>query len=353
MKLGDDFPTQNPMPTMKKSAYIDVDKIFGSVSADKRQKNSGRTIMLNEAATTYRKVGEQSIFEQEYKGRYGYLHHVELVLSQPLVLDINVKISDLFAVYLLQGKSRIKLKGKSNQTYFKLYPRNAVYAYLPIGNYKLHINPGTTQIFGFYFDVGCLDGLPEKDTYFLEELRIAHKTKSPLPAISESFQAGSITTAFIQQLGRDLTKGKWDSQVYVLSQLQFLIRLSKEKIDKKKSIHRQHAISAETIMKMIENGVDAKGMEFSIESLGRDLPLSTQQLNILFKSKKGLTLTAYKKHYLIKKSYPLLIQKTSVLKICELLSFRDDRTFYRLFKWVTGMSTREYLQKIQSEGNFD
>lgn len=330
---------------MRKSAFIISDPIFGPVQKVPHAGTSKRTIMLNEAQCSYRKLGEQSIFEQEFKGRYGYLHHVELVLSQELRITIAIKLRDLYGIYFLQGNRTIKLENSEGDLLFTLSPQKAIYLYLPVGTYQLLVNPGTYQIFSFYFDIGFLDGLPKQDLEFLGKLRDAHKTNSEKPLQSVEFRAGTLTTAFIKKLGRYLTKGEWNSQLYVLDQLQLLLQISKSKIDKQKLLHQERDISGELVMKMIENGVDQKGMQFNVKSLQKDIPLSIQQLNKLFKAKYRLTLTAYKKKYIIKKSIPLLLQRTPIIRICEILSIKDDRVFYRMFRSITGTTPRAYVAR--------
>ncbi|TDS06561.1 helix-turn-helix domain-containing protein [Sphingobacterium paludis] len=334
---------------MRKSAYIIADTIFGPIQKVEHYDHSNRTIILKESQSTYRKLGGQSIFEQDYKGRYSYLHHLALVLSATLQIPICIKLKDLYGVYLLHGATAITLESESGDKIFDLRPQYALYAYLPPGNYQLIVKPGYYQIFSFYFDVGYLNGLRKQEITFLEKLQNAHLINSAQPIHSADFKVGEVTTTFIKQMGNNLTKGNWNSELYVLDQLQTLLQLSKEKIIKQGVIHHGYDIPAELIKKMIENGVDQSGMQFEIKSLSRDIPLSLQHLNRLFKNKYGITLTAYKKKYIIEKSIPLLIRKIPIIGICEILEMKNERTFYRLFQKLNGMNTNEFLDRLNSK----
>ena len=338
---------------MRKSAYIIAENIFGPIQKAEYYGHSSRTIILKESQSTYRKLGERSIFEQEYKGRYGYLHHLELVLSAPLQLPICITLKDLYGVYLLQGEDSITLETEIGDNIFTLRPQNALYVYLPTGNYQLIVKPGCYQIFSLYFDVGYLDGLPTQEITFLKKLREAHLASSAKAIHSTDFKAGAVATAFIKQMGNNLTKGNWDSELYVLDQLQTLLRLSKEKINKQDLLHQGYNIPGKLIKKLIENGVDDIGMKFDIKSLSKDIPLSIQQLNRLFEYKYEITLTAYKKKYLIEKSIPLLIQKKAIIRICETLGIKHERTFYRLFHKLHGMNTSEFLYRLSSKRDIE
>jgi AraC-like DNA-binding protein len=334
---------------MRKSAFIIADTIFGSIQKAEHYVHCNRTIILKGSKSTYRKLGGQSIFEQEYKGRYGYLHHVELILSAPLKMPICIELKDIYGVFLLQGASAIRLESENGVKIFDLSPQYVLYAYLPPGNCQLIVKPGSYQIFSFYFDVAYLNGLRKQEITFLEKLQNAHLISSAQPIHSTKFKADEVITAFLKQMGNNLSKGNWHSELYVLDQLQTLLRLSKEKINKQDLLHQGYNIPGELVKKMIHNGVDDMGMQFDVKILSKDLPLSTQQLNRLFKNKYGKTLTAYKKKYIVEKSISLLIQKIPIIRICEILKIKNERTFYRLFHKLYSLNTSEFLDRLNSK----
>ncbi len=330
---------------MKKSIFINLENIFGPVIPHPIHSEDDRPIHFNSADLAFRKRGNQSIIEQQHKGRYCYLHHVELNLEASIAIDIEITMNDLYAVYVLMAKKSIILHDKHQQRVFMLAPSRGIYVYLPKGNYQLLVGAGSYQIFSFYFDVGIFDGISDKDIDFIGHLRNAKKAKSNEAKSSIDFPAGPLTKTVISHLASNLTKGNLDSQVSLLNEIKELIRLSQQKAQHQNLLHPHYGISTDIVKRLIESGVDKQGAKFNLETLLSDLPFTLPHANNLFLQKYGMTLTAYKKYCLIQRSIPLLIRKVPIITICEDLGFTSESTFYRMFRKVKGMSTREYLQK--------
>jgi len=330
---------------MKKSIFINLDNIFGPVIPHPMHSEDDRHILFNSADLAFRKRGNQSIIEQQHKGRYCYLHHVELNLEASIAMNIEITMNDLYAVYVLVAQKSVNLRDEQQQRVFKLAPSRGIYVYLPKGNYQLLVGAGSYQIFSFYFDVGVLDGINDRDIDFIGHLRNAKKAKSNEVQTSVDFPAGPLTRTVISQIASNLTKGHLDSQVSLLTEIKELIRLSQQKVQHQNLLHPHYGISIDSVKRLIENGVNQQGAKFDLQSLLSDLPFTLPHANNLFLQKYGMTLTAYKKYCLIQLSIPLLIRKVPIITICEDLGFTSESTFYRMFKKVKGMSTREYVQR--------
>lgn len=330
---------------MRKSAFVLLDEIFGPIIPQLPPPEHTPRIRFNAGEIYYRQKGSNAIVEQHYKGRYCYLHHVQATLQVPIEIPIEVTLNDVHAVYLLSSENPLALYGPSANKIMALAPRRAIYLYVPRGSYSLHLEAGRYEIFSFYFDLGALDGINDRDIPFIGELRNAKRTSGGIPLMSSDFPAAGLTEMYVAELAKNLTTGRLDSQISVLNHIKVLIGLSQEKIEKQGQLHGYHGISIEVVTKMIESGVDSEGAKLDIKNIAADLPLTVQQLNNLFYAKMGMTLTAYKHSCLVQLSIPMLIRRIPVIRICDELGFDHERTFYRLFKRVKGTTTREYLAK--------
>lgn len=326
---------------MRKSFFTRPVRIFGKPLPSEQTVGMFPALPFGDGKTEYRKKGPKSYIAQDFKGRLGYLQQFDLVLDEAVSLPINVKQSDLYIIYLMQASDSIQIANAQNASITSLNKRRARYIYLPRGHYCLHVPPGTYQLFVCYFDVGIFDAGADMDFDFLQPLLEAHRQKSSIPLASSDFMIGPVTEIYIRSLCQRLKKADVDSQIAIIAQLKELIKLSKRKIDRELGIVTENVALVETAKTLIELGVEENGIRYDVSSLTDVLPLGEANLTLLFKKQFGITPTHYKKHYLIEKAKVMLLSGETVISVADQLGFTHERSFYRLFKRITGQSPKE------------
>ena len=326
---------------MRKSFFIETTVVFGKPLPDEQAAGLFPSLPFHEGKTIYKRKGSKSYIAQEFKGRLGYLQQFDLVLDESINLPIKVKQPDLYIIYLIQASDSIQFTDEQHLPIASLNKRRALYIYLPKGRYHLQLPRGSYHLFVCYFDVGIFDGGADTDFDFLQPLLEAHRDKSSNAMASKDFMIGPVTEIYIRSLCKKLKKADVDSQITIIAQLKEMIKLSKRKIDRELGIVTENEDLVETAKTVIELGVEENGMRYNVSSLTDLLPLGEANLTLLFKKQFGVTPTQYKKHYLIEKAKVMLLSGETVISLADQLGFTHERSFYRLFKRITGKSPKE------------
>ena len=326
---------------MRKSFFIQAKKLFGNPLTNAQSVGLFPSLPFREGEIVYSKNNRKSCIEQDFKGRLGYLQQFDLVSDDIVNLPIKVNQPDLYIIYLMQASGGIQFTNDQHIPIASLNKRRARYIYLPRGHYHLHLRPGTYQLFVCYFDVGIFDAGADTDFEFLQPLLEAHRQKSSTPLVSNDFMAGPVTEIYIRSLCKKLKKADVDSQIAIIFHLKELIKLSKRKIDRELETVTENEGMVKTVKTLIELGVEESGMRYDLSSLTDVLPLGEANLTLLFKKQFGMTPTQYKKRYLIEKAKVMLLSGETVISVADQLGFTHERSFYRLFKRITGKSPKD------------
>lgn len=327
---------------MKKSAFIITSPVFGNRSNSIENNSRSPIIHLKNGELFYSENDNGSCIEQEFKGRHGYLHSVEITLKRPATFTIVITMRDIFAVYPLHCDGEHIFLKVGNTTVLKLRNKRAAYTYLPPGEYTLNLPRGNSHIFSFYFDVGIFNGIRSKNYKFLSPLIDAHHNNSVLHEVSADFLSGSLTENYIRSLCGGLQKGVLNNQSFLLSMLVELIELSSIKMSVENdgiNMENYHTLITKRHIKL---GVQAHGITYNIDSISEIVPMSLQHLNHLFKVRYKMTMRQYKYECVIERATTYLLHGMAVWKITLQCGFEDARTFRRVFKRYTGMSPLEY-----------
>lgn len=328
---------------MRKSFYIDTEPAFGNLISRACADGLALSLRFSDGDILHCKKGGKSYIEQGFKGRLGYLQHYDIILDEGVTLPVIITRPDLYVAYLMHANKNIQLWDAENDCVATLRERRGRYIYLPAGRYSLRLSAGRYQLFGFYFDVGIFDSGADRTFSFLQPLLEAHRQQASTPLLSPDFSVGRMTESYIQSLCKNLKKHDLDSQVYIISQLKELIKLSKRKIHSELGVSEPHHAILQNAKDLIEQGVDTQGMDYGVSALEKILPIGKANLQLLFKKHFGITPNNYKKKYIIEKSKDMLSAGYPVISIVDALGFMHERSFYRLFKKLTGYSPKTYL----------
>lgn len=328
---------------MRKSFFIETEHIFGAPLPTARGDGMVPSLPFSDGDILYRKKNRKSCIEQVFKGRLGYLQHYDITLDEVTTLPVTITRPDLYTAYPMHADKNIQLRNVENECIATLRKRRGRYIYLPAGQYSLWLSAGNYQLFGFYFDVGIFDSGADRAFSFLQPLLDAHRQQAPASLLSPDFSVGRTTESYIRSLCKNLKKHDLDSQVYIISQLKELIKLSKRKIYSELGVSElQHTI-LQNAKDLIQQGVDTQGVNYTVSALTKILPIGKANLQLLFKKHFGITPNNYKKNYIIEKSKDMLSVGYPVISIVDALGFKHERSFYRLFKKLTGYSPKTYL----------
>lgn len=332
---------------MRKSFFIETKHVFGASLPLRQVGGLVPSLPFSDGEIIYRKKNGKSCIEQEFKGRLGYLQQYDIVVDEEIILPLTVTQPDLYVAYIMHATQHICLSDTHDTSIVTVNGRRAFYLYLPPAPYCLHLSAGKYHLFGFYFDVGIFDYGGDLEFDFLQPLLEAHRRKAPQPVVSMDFRVGPVTESYIGSLCKNLKKGDLDGQVYIISQLKELIKLSKQKIDSESGIQVRHHDMLQHAKNLIEQGVDAHGMDYAVSSLTKILPMGEGTLYLLFKKHFGITPTHYKKNYIIEKSKMMLITGDTVFGVADKLGFKHGRSFYRVFKKHTSTSPKVYTESLK------
>lgn len=135
----------------------------------------------------------------------------------------------------------------------------------------------------------------------------------------------------------ELTKEKY--VLFMLSLLQ-IISTKNETMDSRVFGEGRPLRISEKIMEWME---DHYKEEFSLDSLGQDLHLSTYHLSHVFSEETGTSITAYKNGRRLREACQLLCTSDYTIRvIAEKSGFTDISYFSQLFKKQIGISPKEY-----------
>ncbi len=87
--------------------------------------------------------------------------------------------------------------------------------------------------------------------------------------------------------------------------------------------------------------------KISLQGIADELNISFGYLSKCFKQVEGIPLTAYLLNYRLEKAKELMrLQKNNISEVCFQVGFTDPNYFSKCFKNHTGLSPKEFCQKI-------
>ena len=102
-----------------------------------------------------------------------------------------------------------------------------------------------------------------------------------------------------------------------------------------------------TVCKTILENIDTN---ISVGEISSKLFITRTYLSQIFKEKTGINLVKYLTDVKIERAKVLISSGTKNFEISEILGYKDDEYFKKLFKKATGMTINDY-KNIASEGS--
>ncbi|MFD1771340.1 helix-turn-helix domain-containing protein [Sphingobacterium suaedae] len=329
---------------MRRSVFLNLDPIFGPVLPSEKFRMSPSFIRFNDGKITYRSIEGNTCIEQEFKGRLGYLHHFSFVIEKRVTIEVQTTQKDIYVVYPLNVTGEACLTDLGDKIITRFYNRRAFYLYLPPSSYFFKLEKGRYQFFGFYFDIGILDGGAGNSYHFLKTLLDAYRNDETTYLKSDDFEIGHLTTFYIKELCSIIKYGDIDKQVSLLEHIKNLVKLSLTKIKLENQQIGTLDLYIQIAETLIERGVENHGILFSLNTLSEVIPLNSCYLNRIFKKKTGHTLSYQKKIRVVELAKKLLKEDMPVSSVSGYCGFSDVRSFRRLFIKFVG-TTPDYYRK--------
>lgn len=328
---------------MKKTFYMDTEAYFGQPIEPIPEGALPSTTRFSDGDVRYYRGAGQYCVEQSFKGWYGYLQCYDLSVEEDLRISIETTLKDIHVFYLMRSRGPMEILDGDGHQVVTLDTHRAAYIYLPASRYTLLLQPGKYSIFGFYFKSSIFRDGSDLQFPFLQPVLQAHRQDATQACATIDFYAGPFTAIYIRMLAHHLKKGDLDSEVFIISHLKEMIKLSQRKVNSENPDSVIHY--PQQAKQLVQYGVELQGMQYALRSITDTLPISFVHLNDLFRKEYGMTINGFKKMQVIEKAKRLLQQGHAVMRVSDLCGFTQERSFYRLFKSYTGLTPKGYLQQ--------
>ncbi|WP_169305653.1 helix-turn-helix domain-containing protein [Sphingobacterium alkalisoli] len=327
---------------MRKSALFKTESIFGRALRQSEIKKLTPSLKIQDGEIIYRRTGSCSSIEQDFKGYLGYLQHFDWVIDRDIVVPVQVKQRDVYAIYAMRARGRLHLTDNEGKHIMALGERRARYVYLPPGDYSLHLSAGRYQLFDFYFSIGIFDDGADETFDFLKPLLDAHRSAASEPIVTVDFHVGTETEIYIQVLCAGLKKGDLDSQIFIILTMKELVKLSLEEIRQEYDPGSHAAAIAASAKLLIEINTEAYGIQYKLDVLPSMLNISRNHLQFIFKAETGQSLKQYQNVLVSKKAKALLTAQKTIQYTSDACGFVNVQSFCRFFKKETGITPAEF-----------
>lgn len=326
---------------MQKSLHIKLSDYFEATDASDAG-NATPSLLMKGAELTHWRKDCNTIIEQEFNGKYGYLYSYEINTVEEIQIAVHVAKNDLHVLYLMEGSSPLTVYTSAGTMLCTITPKRARYLYLPSGNYKIGLPVGYALLFGFYFDGSIFRMGSERPFRFLHKVISDYIKKSLLPSYSIDFHVGAETIAHIKYLCSQLRKGDFNNESFIFNELSRLVILSRQKVFTEYERTSDPELLLKICRKRLQKGITLSGNMTKIKDIAIELRVSVEHLSRLHKKLYNENLSDYRNHLLIAHIKDLLSSPYSLLEISIQARFHGPNELTRFFKKHTGLTPLEY-----------
>ncbi|WP_196940676.1 helix-turn-helix domain-containing protein [Sphingobacterium pedocola] len=330
---------------MRKSALFKTESIFGPALRQSEIGKLAPSLKIQDGEIIYRRTGSCSSIEQDFKGYLGYLQHFDWVIDRDIIIPVQVKQRDVYAIYAMRAKGHLNLTDNEGKHIMALGERRARYVYLPPGDYLLHLSAGRYQLFDFYFSIGIFDDGADETFDFLKPLLDAHRSAAAEPIVSVDFLVGAQTETYIEALCSRLIKGDLDSQIFIIVTMKELVKLSRKKIKQEYEPDDYKKSVADAAKIILDINTETYGIKCKFDTIAEKLNITLNYLQIIFKDETGLSLQQYVNELVTERAKKHLRDGLSIRITTEKCGFADISGFCKFFKREVGLTPRQFLKR--------
>lgn len=300
------------------------------------------------AKSSYWKRNNDECIKQEFKGGLANLYSLEITVSKPTKIPLQIDMRDLHILYVLQAPSPIILHTASQGPLCSIVPERARHLYLPSENYEIELPAGTSHIFGFYYRRLIFRDGNDRSLTFISQLIEAHRNKHSMPLYSPDFRVGPRTHLHIRKLCRELRRGKLSNESFIFEQITKLIELSAEKVQLESAhfitLEERKALEARQLLHTYI--YEEMGLP-SLSSIAEEIGLTVNTLNQYHQHIYQCTLLTFRNELLISRAQVLLKEGYTTTQITYKLGYTGPSSFIRFFTQQVGSSPKAWLQLQQ------
>lgn len=326
---------------MQKSLHIDLSDYFEAISIGDTN-TAAPTLLMKDATLTHWRKDCNTIIEQEFNGKYGYLYSYEINTVEEIQIPVHVAKNDLHVLYLMEGSTPLSVYTSTGSRLCTIMPKRARYLYLPSGSYKIGLPVGYALLFGFYFDGSIFRKGSERPFRFLHNVITDYNKKSLEPSYSIDFHVGAETTGHIQFLCSQLRDADFNNESFVFNELSRLVILSRQKVFTEYERTSNPELLIQLCRQRIEQGIALSGNMTKIKTIAIELRVNSAYLNRLHKKYYQENISDYRNHLLVAHIKHLLSSPYSLLEVSIQARFHGPSEMTRFFKKHTGMTPHQY-----------
>lgn len=326
---------------MQKSLHIELSDYFNTIAPDDAS-TAVPTLLMKDAKLTYWRQDCNTIIEQEFNGKYGYLYSYEINTIEEIQIPIHVEKNDLHVLYLMEGNTPLLIYTSTGSLLCTIMPKRARYLYLPSGSYKIGLPVGYALLFGFYFDGSIFRKGGERPFRFLHNVITDYNKKGLEPSYSIDFHIGAETLAHIKYLFNQLRDADFNNESFIFTELSRLVILSRQKVFTEYERTSDPELLMQLCRNRIELGIALNGNMTKIKDIAVELRVSVEYLSRLHKKLYNEKLSEYRNRLLIGHIKLLLSSPYSLLEVSIQTRFHGPNELTRFFKRHTGMTPHQY-----------
>ncbi|SJN49848.1 helix-turn-helix domain-containing protein [Sphingobacterium sp. JB170] len=332
---------------MKKSIYINLESVFGRPLSKSKNASLDVSLRMELSDRQMWKNGENSCTEQEFDGRYGYLHLTEFSLADQREIPMKAVFNDIHMIYALHCDSSFELS-YGGETYIFENSLSRI-LYIPKGEYKLRLPKGQTNILIIYFNRKTISPKYEPHFGFMSQIFDAHDQKSPNVHISNLFPIDHRIRCTIEYFCQNLIDGQ-TNEAFIISMTTELISLGRQiSIIGDLSYISDHSVGL--IRTETYGFVVARTEVVSYTNVAKKFGLEYSMLNHFHLLYFGITFREYYNSVKLQTAVYLLLGDLTIKEVAYNLGYNTQNSFGKFFKRMTGETPSDWikLQKVEEK----
>ncbi|WP_398452128.1 helix-turn-helix domain-containing protein [Sphingobacterium thalpophilum] len=285
------------------------------------------------------------VLQQSFDGLVGFINCFDFDLQTSTVIPVEISGNDLHMLYFLDGTRPITLCDKGSGSTYRLNPHRGCFLYLPKGDYALHVPPGRSCIFNFYFRGSIFRDGNERPFSHLHELISDFRQGSDRSRSSIDFKVGDRTRLLIKTIMTNIKKGDLDSEDNILWGIKKLIKLSKEKVFDEYEKISASQLKAKAAHELIRHTVSVYGQDFKLDDIVAQLGISMDYLHEVIQQYYGESPQEMKQTLVLDLAKKYVIDGLQTDQIAYELGYSSPSSFCRFFKREAGMTVTEFFRR--------
>ncbi|MGB3064782.1 helix-turn-helix domain-containing protein [Sphingobacterium thalpophilum] len=272
-------------------------------------------------------------------------YRLQAHVQQHFRLSVTTTKADYHLLYNLGSPQEIVIEQPKEEFQAALPAQHHRYIYIPKGEIRVNLVPGTYLVYGVLVDIGFIRPTIYKENHFLSEFRAAyqrakkHLYQSPVWPIKER------TRYQLSYIESYLFKYHKHHEAIAIKVVYNLFDIA---VDKHFDLHEKldpKQLLAKLAKQMVVDQATQIFSICSIQSIAERLQVDMSKLNKYYKAIYGESLKQTWNKHLIQKAKELLLAGHSVKEVSNYCGYGQQQNFSTFFKKQTGVSPSQIIQR--------